>query len=98
MEIVIALRESFKSVQCLSKKFEVSDCDYSDIMQTLSHVYIAVPFGDDEIRGYIDSALRNIDDAKTVSDRGDSYEDDLIGIHLDMALVNLRAAIYYASK
>lgn len=92
------LREAFESVKCLSKKFDVSDWDFVDNMNTLSNVYISVPMGEDEIRGYIDSAIRNIDDAKTVFDRGDSYEDDLIGIHLDMALVNLRAAIYYASK
>ncbi|QAX97717.1 hypothetical protein ASswx1_71 [Aeromonas phage Asswx_1] len=98
MEIVIALREAFESVKCLSKKFDVSDWDFVDNMNTLSNVYISVPMGEDEIRGYVDSALRNINDAKTVFDRGDSYEDDLIGIHLDMALVNLRAAIYYASK
>ncbi|QAY01373.1 hypothetical protein ZPAH1_orf00359 [Aeromonas phage ZPAH1] len=97
--IADSLRNIFNSVKLLGVKLskeQATSEDFNQLMISLSDVYISVNYGQDEVRGHIDSALREIEKAMNTFERGDIYEEDWVGICLDMASLNIRAAIYFS--
>ncbi|UYD59234.1 hypothetical protein HPMBJEAJ_00119 [Aeromonas phage avDM6] len=99
--ITESLRSIFDSIKMLEVKLnkdKATKDTYQDLMLNISEFYISLGSGYTEIRKHIDSALCDIENSLNVFERDDYYENDLRGIHLDMACVNIRAAIYFSHK
>lgn len=98
MNITNELRNALNQIQMLDRRFEKTDVDFETLMVSLSDLYLSVDMPIVEVRRYVDSALCEVEKSRNVFARGDVYEEDLVSIFLDMAVVNIRAAIYYSNK
>ncbi|ADQ53194.1 hypothetical protein 65p186 [Aeromonas phage 65] len=99
--ITTSLRSIFDSIKMLEVKLnkdKATKDTYRELMLSMSDLYISLGCGYTEIRKYIDIALGDIENSLNVFERDDYYENDLRGIHLDMACVNIRAALYFSQK
>jgi len=100
-DITISLRSIFDSIKMLEMKLNKDKAtkeNYQDLMLTMSELYISLGNGYNETRKHIDTAVCDIEKSMIVFERNDYYENDLRGIHLDMACVNIRAAMYFSQK
>jgi len=101
IDITTSLRSIFDSIKMLEMKLNKDKAtkeNYQDLMLTMSDLYISLGCGYNEIRNHIDAAVCDIENSMIVFGRYDYYENVLRGIHLDMACVNIRAAIYFSQK